>query len=184
MAGDPQILWRRLDLPGHDTCRIWAEGDRVGLDGTAVWLDASGPAHLSYFVTCDESWITRSARVQGRVGGRDLTLSIHRNVSGAWTMAGEELPEFHGLREIDLGFTPATNTLPIRRMRQQRREAEDVAAVWLDPSDWSLKRLAQHYARTQDAWTYASPRHDFQAELRVDSDGFVTDCPDLWIEEA
>ncbi len=41
MARDPQILWRRLDLPGHDACRIREDGNRQGLEGCAVRLDPS-----------------------------------------------------------------------------------------------------------------------------------------------
>ena len=180
---DPMILWRRLDLPGHDCCRIWEQDGRRGLDGVAVWMDAAGPAHLAYLIACDDAWVTRSVRVQGRVGPRELTLSIHRGETGTWNLSGEELPDFHGLQDIDLGFTPATNTLPIRRLRQQGREDADLAAVWLDPSDWALKRLPQRYRKTQAGWDYASPLHRFQAELRVDADGFVTDYPGLWIKE-
>lgn len=181
MAGDPQILWRRLDVPGHDACRLLHEGDSPGLSGVAVWADPKGPAHLSYLVTCDAGWITRSVRVQGRVGADELSLSIHRHDSGEWRLNGEALAEFHGLQDIDLGFSPATNTLPIRRMRQQGADTADLAAVWLDPSDGKLKRLPQRYRRTGDSWHYSSA--GFDAELTVDADGFVTDYPGLWIKE-
>ncbi|SDD69781.1 hypothetical protein SAMN05421538_102231 [Paracoccus isoporae] len=183
MAGDPQILWRRLDLPGHDACRIWQDSSGQGLDGVAVWLDAAGPAHLSYLVVCDDVWRTRSARVQGRVGQREITLSIQRSPEGDWRIGGEEIPDLHGLQDIDLGFTPATNTLPIRRMRASGSDGGDLAAAWLDAADWRLKLLPQTYRLAGDIWHYASPRHDFAADLSVNTDGFVTDYPGLWIEE-
>ena len=85
--------------------------------------------------------------------------------------------------DIDLGFTPATNTLPIRRMMAQRQDGADLAAVWLDAGDWSLKLLPQTYAKAADGWRYASPSHDFEADLAVDGDGFVTDYPGLWTRE-
>lgn len=181
--GDPFILWRRLDCPGHDACRIWQQDGRCGLEGVAVWLDDAGPAHLSYHVSCDENWITRSARVQGSVGQRPLSLSINRNENGDWHIAGEEMPDLHGLQDIDLGFTPATNTLPLRRLRSFGKDSAELAAVWLDPSDWSLKRLPQSYRKTDAGWHYASPSHEFAADLVVDADGFVTDYPKLWIKE-
>ncbi|MFD1796386.1 hypothetical protein FQV27_00510 [Paracoccus aurantiacus] len=181
MARDPQIVWRRLDLPGHDACRQWQDGERQGLDGVAVWRDPAGPAHLAYQVTCDPDWITRSVRVQGRVGVREITLSIHRGETGNWHASGEELPDLCGLQDIDLGFTPATNTLPIRRLRQQGKTQAEIAAVWLDTEDFALKRLPQTYRRTEKGWHYNSP--GFEADLSVDADGFVTDYPDLWIKE-
>ncbi|NHF72809.1 putative glycolipid-binding domain-containing protein [Paracoccus xiamenensis] len=181
MSGQAQILWRRLDLPGHDACRIWQDGDLRLLEGVAVWQDPQGPAHLAYHVAADSDWITRSVRLQGRVGARDLTMSIHRNESGEWRLNGEALPDFTGLQDIDLGFTPATNTLPIRRLRQTRQDEASIAAVWLDTSDWALKRLPQTYRRTDAGWHYASP--GFAADLTVDADGFVTHYPDLWTKE-
>ena len=181
MGADPQILWRRLDLPGHDACRIWQDGDVQGLDGVAVWRDPSGPAHLAYHIACDGAWVTRSVRVQGRVGSRELTLSIHRADTGEWRVNGESLPDLHGLQDMDLGVTPATNTLPIRRLRAARQYQAQIAAVWLDPADWGLKALPQTYQRRDAGWHYTAP--GFAADLAVDTDGFVTDYPKMWIKE-
>ncbi|MFV0411088.1 MAG: putative glycolipid-binding domain-containing protein [Paracoccus sp. (in: a-proteobacteria)] len=181
MARDPQILWRRLDLPGHDTCRIWEDGIRQGLEGCAVWQAPEGPAHLGYLITCDSLWRTRSVRVQGRIGAHELTLSAHRSDEGIWHVSGEELPDLTGLQDIDLGFTPATNTLPIRRLRASGQARADLAAVWLDPADWQLRRLPQSYQRHEAGWHYASP--GFETDLAVDADGFVTDYPGMWIKE-
>lgn len=182
MAGrTPLMLWRRLDLPGHDTCRIWQDGAVQGLDGVAVWRDPAGPAHLTYLVSCDAGWITRSVRVHGRVAMQEISLSIHRLDDGSWRVSGEEMPDFNGLQDIDLGFTPATNTLPIRRLMAARQDRAQIAAVWLDPSDWSLKRLPQTYQRSQAGWHYAAP--GFATDLAVDADGLVTDYPEMWIKE-
>ena len=181
MGTHPQILWRRLDQPGHDSCRIWQDGDLRGLDGVAVWRDPTGPAHLAYHVACNADWVTRSVRVQGRVGPHDLTLSIHRAETGAWRVNGESLPDLHGLQHMDLGFTPATNTLPIRRLIATRQAEAALAAVWLDPADWALKALPQTYQRSDTGWRYTSP--GFSADLTVDADGFVTDYPEMWIKE-
>ena len=181
MADEPQILWKRLDPPGHDACRIWRDGDLQGLDGVAVWRDPAGPAHLAYHIAAGADWVTRSVRVQGRIGPRALTLSIHRGAAGEWHLNGESLPDMHGLQDIDLGFTPATNTLPIRRLHAARQDEGAMAAVWLDPADWSLKRLPQTYRRTDKGWHYAAP--GFATDLVVAANGFVTVYPYLWINE-
>ncbi|AUH32484.1 putative glycolipid-binding domain-containing protein [Paracoccus tegillarcae] len=176
------IIWRRLDLPGHDACRLWSEGAQWRLEGMAVWADALGPAQLAYEVSVDEDWITHSARIMGRVGKRALSLSVHRGEAGEWRVNGEAVPEVSGLRDIDLGFTPATNTLPIRRMRAARQDSADIAAAWLDPEDWRLKPLPQHYERQGDAWRYAAGS-GFSTTITIDGDGLVTDYPPLWTQE-
>ncbi|WP_185968465.1 putative glycolipid-binding domain-containing protein [Paracoccus sp. M683] len=184
MAAGAHILWRRLDRPGHDACRLWSEGALWRIEGMAVWADASGPAQIAYEVSASEDWVTRSARLMGRAGKRAVSLSIHRDDLGNWRVNGESVPEVTGLRDIDLGFTPATNTLPIRRMRAARQDGADLAGAWLDPDDWQLKPLPQHYERRGDnGWHYRSPSHDFTADLTIDGDGLVTDYPPLWIKE-
>lgn len=63
------VLWRRLDTPGHDACRL--EGTDAGwkLDGTAVFREDRLPARLTYQVTCDLAWRTKEGRVHGWLGG-------------------------------------------------------------------------------------------------------------------
>lgn len=186
MGADPQILWRRLDLPGHDACRIWRDGDVQGLDGVAVWRDPSGPAHLAYHIACDGAWVTRSVRVQGRVGSRELTLSIHRADTGEWRVNGESLPDLHGLQDMDLGFTPATNTLPIRRLGLALGETRAVRAAYVPlPSeikgDFLPRPAEQRYTRLADRlWRYEGLFRDFTADLAVDDLGLVLDYPGLF----
>lgn len=174
------ILWRRLDRPGHDRARLWPESDLWQIEGTAVWLDARGPARLSYLVTCGPDWVTRAARVQGHVGEGVLSVSIHRDAQGNWRMNGEAVPEVSGLQDVDLGFTPATNTLPVRRLTAAGLAGADIAAAWLDLGDFHLKPLPQHYERRDRAqWLYTSPTHEVRACLAVDRHGLITDYPGL-----
>ena len=183
MAAGAQILWRRLDLPGHDACRNWSEGPLWRIEGMAVWADPRGPAQIAYEVAAGEDWLTRSVRVMGRVGGVAISLSIHRGETGEWRVNGEAVAEVAGLPDIDLGFTPATNTLPLRRMRAQGRQAADTAAAWLDSEDWRIKPLPQRYERRGEDWHYHSFRHEFETTLTVDHDGLVTAYPPLWAKE-
>ena len=179
---DAAILWRRLDRPGHDACTLRLEDGAWYLEGAAVWADRDGPAFMDYSVICGEDWEVRSARLQGRIGARPLTLSIRRGADDEWRVNGDVVPDSHGLRDLDLGFTPATNTIPLRRLAQTGEGAS--AAAWLDDSDWRLKPLHQTYRRAQPGiWDYTSVQHDFQARLTVDRNGFVTDYPGLWVKE-
>lgn len=181
MAG-ASILWRRLDRPGHDACCLHFEAGEWHLDGAAAWQDRKGPAQMTYSVTCGEDWLTRSARVQGRVGGQGLSLSIRRGAQGEWRVNGAEVPGSHGLADLDLGFTPATNTLPLRRLMPQG--GGDSAAAWLDDGDWQLKPLHQSYFREADGrWRYSAAETGFETFLTVGRHGFVTDYPGYWTQE-
>ena len=60
------ILWRRLDVPGHDACALWVT-ERSGwcLTGTAIFALEGQPCHLPYEVECETTWRTRSAPSKG-----------------------------------------------------------------------------------------------------------------------
>lgn len=182
MASGASILWRRLDRLGHDACWLRHEAGEWHLDGAAVWQDSAGPAQIAYSVTCGPDWLTRSARLLGRVGGQALSLSIRRGAGGEWRVNGDEVPGSHGLGDLDLGFTPATNTLALNRLKQAG--GGDSAAAWLDDGDWQIRPLHQTYCRQDDGrWQYRAAESGFETLLTVNRHGFVTDYPGFWTQE-
>ena len=44
------VLWRRIDLPGHEIARFDALDDGWKLSGTAVFMSQQGPTKLDYAV--------------------------------------------------------------------------------------------------------------------------------------
>ncbi|MFQ6756511.1 putative glycolipid-binding domain-containing protein [Cereibacter sphaeroides] len=175
------ILWRRLDGPGHDACRWQREGGGWSLEGMAVFEAEGVAAALSYRLDCGPEWASRSARVAGWIGARRFDLRLDRQADGRWRIDGCPDAALDGLLDIDLGFTPATNTNAIRRMGLGLRAEAETVAVWLDTEDWKVKRLPQSYSRSDEqSYLYASPQHGYRATLLVDRFGAVVRYPGLW----
>jgi len=179
-----RVIWKRLDVVGHDACRIALKDGTWHIDGTAVFAHAEGPARLAYRVQCSADWTTQSAEVEGWVGARDLRLAIERDDAGRWMLDRTPRPDLDGFSDVDLGFTPATNTNAIRRMDLEIGGEAQTTAAWLDTDDWTIKGLPQIYRRDgRDTFAYASPTHDYHAMLHIDTFGIVTDYPGLWRTE-
>ncbi|HYC87954.1 MAG TPA: putative glycolipid-binding domain-containing protein [Thermoanaerobaculia bacterium] len=154
------IVWRRLDTRGHEACRIVGET----LEGAAVLTDP--PSALTYRVVCDEGWRTRFARVTGFIGPRTIDLTF------------EPLP---GCVDVDLNFSPSTNTLPIRRLGLAIGESASLTVAWLRFPEMTLEPLAQTYRRVAErTWEYASD--GFTARMEVDAEGLVTSYEGLWVK--
>lgn len=180
MKAERAVLWRRLDAPGADACRFCFDPDGLRLDGAAVWRENGETARMAYRVTCGRDGATRAAHVEGWVGGRDLRFEIARGPRG-WTVDGAPADAPPEALDVDLGFTPATNTVAIRRMGLAAGSAGGRLAAWLDTRDWRLKPLRQGYAReAADLYRYDSPDNGYTARLRVDEDGIVALYPELW----
>ncbi|KMK64632.1 putative glycolipid-binding domain-containing protein [Puniceibacterium sp. IMCC21224] len=175
------VLWRRLDQQGHDACRIAATAQGWTIEGTAVFEQNGAVANLAYRLFCDRAWRSRSASVSGWIGDRPFNLILEHERTGDWRINGEIDAAMQGLSDVDLGFTPASNTNAIRRMDLSEGSDADCVAVWLDTEDWTVKRLPQSYHRTgPQTYAYASPQHDYRATLVTDGFGAITDYPGLW----
>jgi hypothetical protein len=168
-------------MEGMDACSFGARGDGFEISGTALYLDSHQPTSLDYRVSCNSDWSSQSASVKGWVGCEKREFSISRDVAGAWAIDGVEIPGVDGLLDIDLGFTPATNTNAINRLRLGVGDEAETTAVWLDTDDWCFKPLTQVYRRLSETeFAYCSPSHDYTATLVTDDFGIIRLYPQLW----
>ncbi|MBF9034859.1 hypothetical protein HKCCE2091_11465 [Rhodobacterales bacterium HKCCE2091] len=172
-----RVRWQRLDRPGHDACTLSETPDGHRIEGIAATDDTT----LRYTVETGPGWVTRTATVDGTASGGDVSLRVTREETGRWIVGGTTRAEFDGLTDIDLGFTPATNTLALRRLGLPVGVPVETTAVWLDETDWTFRPLRQVYTRIDARrFTYASPDHGYEATLQADPDGLVVGYPDLW----
>jgi hypothetical protein len=178
------ILWRRLDLPGHEIAKLEVLDDGWKLSGTAIFAYPQGPTKLNYVVVCDAGWWTKSAQVIGAIGGQHIDLTISVDAERRWRLNGIECVSVEGSGDIDLGFSPSTNLLPIRRLGLAVGEEAQVSAAWLPFPSLGFELLPQVYRREgEGTYRYESRGGDFVRTLEVDAAGFVTSYPGLWQAE-
>lgn len=181
LPAEHAILWRRLDCPGHECARLFRRQTVWHLVGSAAFAEGGQPSLLDYLVVCDGAWRTLSARVRGWIGAEGVSLDIDVDATRRWRLNGREYPAVAGCLDVDLSFSPSTNSLAVRRLELQIGEAADVRAAWLPFPGLTLEPLEQHYRRTSSkAYHYESDGGRFTAELEVNDAGFITRYPDLW----
>ena len=173
MASRP-VIWKRKDVEGIESSRIRSmEGGRQ-VEGTAVFAFEGVACRLDYDIRCTREWMTRSARVTGWIGDREIAIDIERSPAGDWTLNGELQPAVATCDDIDLNFSPSTNLLPIRRLDLEIGASAAVRAAWLRFPQLVLQSLEQTYTRTGlNAFHYKAGT--FEADLTVDDEGQVID---------
>lgn len=176
------LHWRALDREGADTCRLVQLDAGWMLLGHARYRDGSGPgsgyAALDYVVRCTPDWLTTSADITGTCGDTAISLRILRNGTH-WSLNGAPQPEVQGATDIDLGFTPATNLMPLRRLPEIGRLS--TRAAHLRRLDAQLSPLDQTYIRGRGGIVeYHADQTAFSTDLAVDPNGFVTRYPGFW----
>lgn len=169
------VLWQASD-GGSEVCVLERVDRGWRVRGTVLTHEATQPIELRYAVTVDPAWATTNVEVLVALGdgrARELT-----ELGGVWS-GPERAPEYSDCVDVDLSFTPATNSLPIRRLRLDVGESAEIAVAWLTWPELRVERARQTYARlAEDRYRYT--QGEFEAELTVDEQGLVIDYEGLW----
>ena len=173
------VLWQGVETGALDRCRLEAGPDGLRLSGTVLTAEFSTPLDVRYQVETGPDGLTR--RVELALDGGAFPAVQLADGAGHWHwQAGPELAEVAGALDVDLTVTPATNTLPIRRLTDlDVGEAANLAMAWVRFPELSVIPSAQRYQRlAADRWRFSSG--DFSAELQVDPEGLVLDYGGLF----
>ena len=176
-----RVKWRALDREGEDTCRLAQVDGGWVLLGHARFRDADGLAALDYVVRCAPDWQTLGADIAGKHGDRSISIKIERN-DETWTRNGTVQDAVAGAIDIDLGFTPATNLMPLRRLFARGVPKLETRSAWLRYPECDLKPLDQIYdaGNSEELVSYNARQTGFSTQLCVHHSGFVTLYPGYW----
>jgi hypothetical protein len=135
-------------------------------------------------VHCDRGWKTSYASVEGYVGKKNVSIRVKVSESQDWIVNGQPQADLKGCLDIDLGFTPATNTLPILRLDLGVGDSMKTMAAWLKFPGFGFSALDQEYSHISDSeYLYQSGNGTYSTVLSVNNAGFVTSYPGLWDQE-
>ena len=175
------FFWRKLDHPGHDSCRLFKLPNGWRLSGAAVFWSEGQPCHFHYEVSVDRVWRTRGGKVFGHLGMKAIDLSIRSAGAGGWQVNGIYKKGVTGCIDVDLGFTPATNLIALRRLSLKVGQRAEAPAAYLQFPDMRLVRLPQSYLRIGPTeYKYEAPTVGYAGTLQVLASGAVSQYPGLF----
>lgn len=173
-----RVAWRRSDeveTDEHATVTIRDTG--LSLVGTVLGAEAGAPVRIEYRVMTEGSGLTTAAHVRDLRGFEQRALTLERTAKGAWSVNGKVDRSLKGCTDVDLGCSPSTNTLPIRRLRLGVGASQSIQAAWVRFPELTVTKGIQTYTRL-DEFTYRYDSGTFSAELLVDDDGLVASYAD------
>jgi hypothetical protein len=169
------MLWEASD-GGSEVCVLERAGHGWRLRGTVLTHEAKQPIEVRYAVTVDSTWVTIGVEVLVAFAGGDAQEVAE--LGELWS-GTERPPEYRECLDVDLSFTPATNTLPIRRLGLDLGDEAEIHVAWLVWPELNVRPVLQRYARlAKDRYRYK--QDDFEAELTVDEHGLVLEYEGLW----
>lgn len=182
------VRWTPWNGEGLEHCAIRRSGEGALAEGVVVGGRDAIPYGASYRVLCDRRWRTRKVRL---AYAGSLEMHVAADGEGRWfdrTQGGAPLPELEGCIDVDIGVTPFTNTLPIKRLGLGEGQSQAIRAAYVPlPSQVDGNRLLPRPADQRYTclipgrlYRYEGLFRRFTAELEVDERGLVLDYPDTF----
>lgn len=173
-------MWKWLQRTGLERFEFLQSGDHWILRGSILTV-ADSAAEAKYEIICDRQFRTQHVKAAICDGRGERRMEI-ASENGRWYQNGSEVGTVRGAIDIDLGWSPSTNTLPIRRLGLNVGQSSgEFTAAWVRFPDLVLEPLLQEYSRVQDRlYQYSSSGGAFKAMLLVDEHGLVRDYEGIW----
>ncbi len=175
------VLWQSMREPGLEYFELFRERMGWTMHGTIIALGQKGPAIAEYTLRCDNSWRTRNANISLRDDSGVRSLRIKLDSKG-WFENGRHKRSLAVCTDLDLEWSPSTNTIAIRRLGLPlRARSGPQTAAWVRFPELTIEPLPQEYERLgKYHYRYTSHRGAFRAGIHVDSDGLVIEYEGFW----
>ena len=169
-----------------------------GLSANGIQLGAHpAPYRVDYRLDASDGFVTRELDLTAVGEGWRRRLLLRHDGSGGWSANVEddgdppggawdgELPDLSDALDIDMGFSPLTNSMPILRHELHRQVGStDFVMAWVSIPDLRVTASKQRYehVRADDGGAtvrFLEVEDEFTAELELDSDGLLVFYPAL-----
>jgi uncharacterized protein len=136
-----------------------------------------GRERIHYVMRLSPLWQVRQMLLFRDMEEPDLWLAT--DGSGRWgEMNGAHRTELDGCRDLDLGCTPFTLMLPVKRLPVDIGDEFEVPVISVDVETLSVVRSSRSFARvSQRSWRYREAPEGEIRDLTLDEYGLVLDDP-------
>lgn len=176
-----RVIWRRnLDDHSFEECVVTAAPDGFGIAGQVIAAQDGAPLVVRYGIDCDQAWLARSVTIEQTLGDAQRRLRLQRAGDG-WLVDGARDARLDGCSEPDLGVTPSTNALAIRRLGLAVGQAAEIRCAWVKFPALSVEPSLQRYERLGECdYRYTNVASGFTALVAVDALALPVGYEGIW----
>src|SRR5436853_3866375 len=124
------ILWQGLITPSMERFIASAAAGGFEFSGLIMQAHKEIPCVVRYAIEVDAAWRTRKVEVEFEDGGQ-RRIALATDGEGNWSYDSQRPGQVAGCIDVDLEWSPSTNTLPIRRLALGPGETRSLAAAWV-----------------------------------------------------
>lgn len=128
-----RVSWASLEETGAERLTLAETGAGYLAEGTLVGSGTGSSACGRYEIALSPTWQVTRVAAAWEQGGRRQSLSLQTESSGIWRSPAAPEPALTGCTDVDIAWTPFTNTLPIRRLGLSPGEGREIQVVYICP---------------------------------------------------
>ena len=176
-----RVVWRRtIDDKSIEHCTVASRPDEVRISGHIIAAHDSQPLEVTYDIRCGADWAAKAIEIEQAWGGSTRRLRMARAENG-WVIDGAPDPRLAGCAEVDIGLTPSTNALAIRRLGLAVSETRDITAAWVKLPALTVEPSHQRYERLRPHdYRYTNLDSGFTAVVTVDALALPVTYEGVW----
>jgi hypothetical protein len=182
-----EYVWRSLDHAGFEHVRVDRSHPGWDVYDSMIVREHDGEIRRGgYTLIVDKAFRMLEIRIMAeQETGSMAGLHLLASGDGTWTDGDERhIPSLDGVIDVDIQWSPLTNTLPVRRLDLREGDEHDISVAYIALPALALSRVRQRYTRVDDRTVrYTSETRDFVRDIALDDDGFVLEYPGLFIRE-
>lgn len=179
-----ELVWQTIDTAGWEHVRIMNDHPEwTVFDSVLVRQDGDDVKRGGYTLVVDKQWRTLELRVMIETApGTMSALHLMTEGDGHWTDAdGTPLPHLDGCIDVDIRWSPLTNTLPVNRLAIAPGGKAEITVAYIDLPELNASPQRQQLERV-DGLTirYTSQTRPQPVDIITDADGFVLEYPGVF----
>jgi hypothetical protein len=171
--------WQPTEGIGLEYAEVAERSEGIAVNSSVIGEQNGESFALTYRLLCTAGWHVRELHI-GLVSMTN-PISLIRDHNGWRDAVGRRLSDLDGCQDVDISATPLTNTLPIRRLKLEVGQSQEISVAYIQCPSLELGVNRQRYTRQAETqYHFELVDGSFSATITVDADGFVTEYPSLF----
>jgi uncharacterized protein len=188
------LLWTGVEEWLAESATVDLGGDGLSAMGAQLGAEPA-PYRVDYRLEAPQ-FVTRELELTAAAEGWRRHLLLRHDGSGAWNAEVDDdgevpggawdgsLPDLSDALDIDIEYSPLTNTMPILRHGFQREGSGDFSMAFVTMPSLRVEASPQRYEHVRataegSVVRFISRDGDFTAELELDGEGLLAFYPRL-----
>lgn len=179
------IIWTGRVYNSLENCLIDVNATGSAISSTIIGNYEGKIYKVEYHIITNVNWETVYFEINTQCNNQTQIIRYEGDGSGNWRKDGNLIEQFNSCIDVDISLTPFTNTLPIRRLKLNQHQSQEIQVIYCDLLAQDIKPVRQKYTcLSETEYRYENIPNDFEANIQVDEWGLVVDYPSMFVRTA